>query len=95
MKNRILRLLKINVGKGVYFKKTSERNVSILLVHAGRVSYRQKCTLGDFTYVWGNLVTRKIKKQGFVARSSTDGEFRTMIQRISNGLWIYRALEEP
>ncbi|AES86507.1 EF-hand pair protein [Medicago truncatula] len=62
---RILRYLKGNPGKGLLFKKTSERNVS---------------TSVYYTYVWGNLVTWRSKKQGVVAKSSAEAEFRAMAQ---------------
>ncbi|XP_050883391.1 uncharacterized mitochondrial protein AtMg00810-like [Lathyrus oleraceus] len=70
---RILRYLKGNPGKGLFFKKTSERNVSIFTDGnwAGSVTDRRS-TSGYYTYVWGNLVTRRSKKQGVVARSSGD-----------------------
>ncbi|XP_050877704.1 uncharacterized mitochondrial protein AtMg00810-like [Lathyrus oleraceus] len=68
---RILRYLKGNTGKGLFFKKTSERNVSIFTDAdwAGSVTDR-RLSSGYCTYVWGNLVTWRIKKQGVVERSS-------------------------
>ncbi|CAJ2638271.1 unnamed protein product [Trifolium pratense] len=92
---RILRYLKANPGKGLFFKKTSERNVSIFTYAdwAGSVTDR-RATSGYFTYVWGNLVTWRSKKQGVVARSSAKAEFRAMDQGICEGLWIHRVLEE-
>lgn len=92
---RILRYLKGNPGKGLFFKKTSERNVSIFTDAdwAGSVTDRRS-TSGYCTYVWGNLVTWRSKKQGVVARSSAEAEFRAMAQGICEGLWIHRVLEE-
>jgi hypothetical protein len=92
---RILRYLKANPGKGLFFKKTSERNVSIFTDAdwAGSVTDRRS-TSGYCTYVWGNLVTWRSKKQGVVARSSAEAEFRAMAQGICEGLWIHRVLEE-
>ncbi|XP_058774342.1 uncharacterized mitochondrial protein AtMg00810-like [Vicia villosa] len=68
---KILRYLKGKPGKGLHFKKTSERNVSIFTDAdwAGSVTDRRS-TSGCCTYVWGNLVTWRSKKQGVVARSS-------------------------
>jgi len=51
-------------------------------------------TSGYCTYVWGNLVTWRSKKQGVVARSSAEAEFRAMAQGICEGLWIRSVLEE-
>ncbi|CAJ2645380.1 unnamed protein product [Trifolium pratense] len=92
---RILRYLKANPGKGLFFKKTSERNVFIFTDAdwAGSVTDRRS-TSGYCTYVWGNLVTWRSKKQGVVARSSVEAEFRAMAQGICEGLWIHRVLEE-
>jgi len=91
---RILRYLG-NPGKGLLFKKTSERNVSIFTDAdwAGSVTDRRS-TSGYCTYVWGNLVTWRSKKQGVVARSSAEAEFRAMAHGICEGLWILRVLEE-
>jgi hypothetical protein len=92
---RILTYLKVNPGKGLFFKKTSERNVSIFIDAdwAGSVTDR-RLTSGYCTYVWGNLMTWRSKKQGVVARSSAEAEFRAMSQGICKGLWILRVLEE-
>ncbi|CAJ2653166.1 unnamed protein product [Trifolium pratense] len=92
---RILRYLKANPGKGLFFKKTNERNVSIFTDAdwAGSVTDRRS-TSGYCTCVWGNLVTWRSKKQGVVARSSAEAEFRAMAQGICEGLWIHRVLEE-
>lgn len=54
-----------------------------------RISTFEYCT-----YVWGNLVTWRSKKQGVVARSSVEAEFRAMSQGICEGLWILRVLDK-
>ncbi|XP_050877706.1 uncharacterized mitochondrial protein AtMg00810-like [Lathyrus oleraceus] len=76
---RILRYLKGNTGKGLFFKKTSERNVFIFIGAdwAGSVTDRRS-TSRYCTYVWGNLVTWRSKKQGVEERSSAEAEFRVM-----------------
>ncbi|XP_050889330.1 uncharacterized mitochondrial protein AtMg00810-like [Lathyrus oleraceus] len=90
---RILRYLKENPVKGLLFKKTSERNVSIFTDAnwAGSITNRRS-TSEYYTYVWGNLLTWRRKKQGFVARSSVEAEFRAMYRGICEGLWILRVL---
>ncbi|XP_050896947.1 uncharacterized protein LOC127103756 [Lathyrus oleraceus] len=40
----------------------------------------RRSTSGYCTYVWGNLVTWRSKKQGVVARSNAEAEFRAMSQ---------------
>ncbi|XP_050890660.1 secreted RxLR effector protein 161-like [Lathyrus oleraceus] len=93
---RILRYLKGNPGKGLLFKKTGERNVSIFIDADWAGSVTDKIsTSGYCTYVWGNLVAWRSKKQGVVARSSVKAEFRDMSQGIYEGLWILIVLEEP
>ncbi|XP_073227024.1 uncharacterized protein [Cicer arietinum] len=92
---RILRYLKSNPGKGLCFKKTNDREVSIFTDAdwAGSITDR-KSTTGYCAYVWGNLVTWRSKKQGVVARSSAEAEFRAMAQGICELLWIRKLLEE-
>src|ERR1044072_6435970 len=92
---RILRYLKGNPGKGLHFKKTIQRNVSIFTDAdwTGSVTDRRS-TSRYYTYVWGNLVTWRSKKQGVVARSSAEAEFRAMSQLFCEGLWILRVVEE-
>ena len=92
---RILRYLKGNPEKVLLVKKTSERNVSIFTDAdwAGSVTDRRS-TSGYCAYVRGNLVTWRSKKQGVVARSSAEAEFRTVTQGICERLWIHRVLEE-
>ncbi|CAJ2662733.1 unnamed protein product [Trifolium pratense] len=92
---KILRYLKATPGKGLFFRKTNERNVSIFTDAdwAGSITDRRS-TSGYCAYVWGNLVTWRSKKQGVVARSSAEAEFRAMAQGICEGLWIHRVLEE-
>jgi len=93
--HRILRYLKATPRKGLFFKKTNDKNVAIFTDAdwAGSITDR-KSTSGYCTYVWGNLVTWRSKKQGVVARSSVEAEFRAMTQGICEGMWILRALKE-
>ncbi|RVW20625.1 Retrovirus-related Pol polyprotein from transposon TNT 1-94 [Vitis vinifera] len=49
---------------------------------------------GYCSFVWGNLVTWRSKKQSVVARSSAEAEFRAMTQGICEGIWLNRLLEE-
>ncbi|XP_073226873.1 uncharacterized protein [Cicer arietinum] len=92
---RILRYLKSNPGKGLCFKKTNDREVSIFTDAdwAGSITDR-KSTTGYCAYVWGNFVTWRSKKQGVVARSSAEAEFRAMAQGICELLWIRKLLDE-
>ena len=69
---RILRYIKSAPGKGILFTKTS--NYQDIMVYtdadwAGAIDDRRS-TSGYFTFVGGNLVTWRSKKQNVVARSS-------------------------
>jgi len=54
----------------------------------------RKFTLGYFTFVRGNLVTWKSKKQNVVALSSAEGEFRGMTKGLCEILWIKGLLKK-
>ncbi|KAH9659075.1 hypothetical protein KPL70_023730 [Citrus sinensis] len=87
---RILRYLKTNPGKGILFSKNEDySNIEVYTDAdwAGSVSDRRS-TSGYFTFVGGNLVTRRSKKQHVVARSSAEVEYRGMALGVCEGLWI-------
>ncbi|RVW45770.1 Retrovirus-related Pol polyprotein from transposon RE1 [Vitis vinifera] len=75
---RILRYLKNAPGKGILFAKNVNHQSIEVYTDAdwvGAVDDRRS-TSGYFTFVGGNLVTWKSKKQNVVARSSAEAEFR-------------------
>ncbi|KAH9783645.1 hypothetical protein KPL71_009401 [Citrus sinensis] len=87
---RILRYLKTNPGKRILFSKNEDySNIEVYTDAdwAGSVSDRRS-TSGYFTFVGGNLVTWRSKKQHVVARSSAEAEYRGMALGICEGLWI-------
>ena len=92
---RILRYLKSSPGKGLLFKKNSSRKVDAFtdVDWAGSITDR-KSTSGYCTFVWGNLVTWRSKKQSVVARSSAEAEYRAMANGVCELLWIRRVLKE-
>ncbi|RVX07731.1 Retrovirus-related Pol polyprotein from transposon RE1 [Vitis vinifera] len=74
---RILRYLKNAPGKGILFAKNVDHQSIEVYTDAdwaGAVDDRRS-TSGYFTFVGGNLVTWKSKKQNVVARSSAEAEF--------------------
>ena len=85
---RILRYLKMTPGKGLYFRKNLGRAIEIFTNAdwAGSVIDRRS-TSGYCSFMWGNLVTWRSKKQSVVARSSAKAEFRAMAQGICEGMW--------
>ncbi|RVW41355.1 Retrovirus-related Pol polyprotein from transposon RE1 [Vitis vinifera] len=54
----------------------------------------RRSTSGYFTFVGGNLVTWKSKKQNAVARSSAEAEFRGMALRLCEALWLRLFLQD-
>lgn len=92
---RILPYLKSSPGKGLMFSKHSHLNVEGYTDAdwAGNILDR-KSTSGYFTFVGGNLVTWRSKKQKVVALSSAEAEFRGMAKGLCELLWLKRLLTE-
>jgi hypothetical protein len=93
---RILRYLKGTVGEGLLFKKSGKKSVEIFTDADWGGSKEKRSTTGYCTFVWGNLVTWRSKKQSVVARSTAEAEaeFRAMAQGICEILWVKRVLED-
>lgn len=80
---RILHYLKGSPGKGIMFSKNGGRRVEIFTdADWGRSSTDRRSTTGYCSFVWGNLVTWRSKKQPVVSRSSAEAEFRAMAQGV-------------
>ncbi|KAM6556207.1 hypothetical protein CsatB_003226 [Cannabis sativa] len=92
---RILRYLKGTPGKGLMFRKTLNKDLQIYTDAdwAGSLTDRRS-TSGYCSYVWGNLVSWRSKKQQVVARSSAEAEFRALAHGICEGMWLKRLLDE-
>jgi len=87
---RILRYLKSSPGRGVLFSKHNDCLEICGFTDAdwaGSVTDRRS-TSGYFTFVGGNLVTWKSKKQKVVARSSAEAEYRGMAHGVCELLWL-------
>lgn len=92
---RILRYLKMTPRKGLYFKKGINKEIAIYSDADWAGSLKDRRSTSDYcTYVWGNLVTWRSKKQSVIARSSAEAEFRAAAQAICEGMWIKRVLNE-
>ena len=93
--HRILRYIKKDPGRGLMFTKSPKRDLEVYTDAdwAGSPIDR-KSTSGLCSYVWGNLVTWRSKKQQVVARSSAEAEFRALAQGICEGIWLRRLLGE-
>jgi hypothetical protein len=57
-------------------------------------SFDRKSTTGFCTFVGGNLVTWKSKKQNVVARSSAETEYRAIASTASELIWIKQLLTD-
>ena len=92
---RILRYLKSSLGKGLMFQKNNHLNIEGYTDAdwAENISDR-KSTSGYFTFVGGNLVTWRSKKQKVVALSSAKVELRGMVKGICELIWLKRLLIE-
>ncbi|CAL8999957.1 unnamed protein product [Prunus brigantina] len=92
---RILRYLKVTPGKGLMFCKYGHTDVEGYTDAdwAGSVTDRRS-TSGYFTFVGGNLVTWRSKKQKVVSRSSAEAEYRGMAQGVCELLWLRRLLRD-
>ena len=77
--NRILRYLKTTPGKWLIFRKTDKKTIQAYTDSNWAGSVVDKKSTSDYcTFVWGNLVTWRSKKQSVVARSSVEAEYRAM-----------------
>lgn len=90
-----MQYLKGTPGRGILF----ERNGNVRLEAYTDADYAgsivdSRSTTGYCTFLGGNLVTWKSKKQSVVARSSAEAEFRAMAQGICELLWLKIILED-
>lgn len=92
---RILRYLKGTPGRGLMFRKQEKRCIEVFVDAdwAGCPNDRRS-TSGYCSFVFGNLVTWRSKKQSVVARSSAEAELRSAALGICEALWIKLLLEE-
>ncbi|TYK21727.1 putative mitochondrial protein [Cucumis melo var. makuwa] len=77
--NKILRYLKTTPSKGFMFRKTDRRAIEAYTDSdwVGSVIDR-KSTSSYCTFVWGNLVIWRSKKQGVVARNNVEAKYMVM-----------------
>ncbi|CAN6710086.1 unnamed protein product [Malus baccata var. baccata] len=91
---RILAYLKSAPGKGILYKNSGHLRIEGFTDAdwAGDVTDRRS-TSGYFTFVGGNLVTWRSKKQNVVSRLSAEFEFRGMAHEICEVLWLRKLLD--
>ncbi|KAM0999679.1 hypothetical protein ACFX2A_006520 [Malus domestica] len=92
---RFIRYLKGSIGQGI----TMHNNQSTVISGytdadwAGNAIDR-KSTTGYCTFVGGNLVTWKSKKQQVIARSSAEAEYRAMAATACELIWLKGLLSD-
>jgi hypothetical protein len=93
--HRILQYLKSKPGRGVLFKKGESLTLEAYTDadYAGSLDDRRS-TSGYCTFLGGNLVTWRSKKQNVVARSSAESEFRSMAMGVCELLWLKIILDD-
>ncbi|PRQ16867.1 putative RNA-directed DNA polymerase [Rosa chinensis] len=92
---RILRYLKGYVGRGILMKNNGNTHIMGYTDAdwAGN-SLDQKSTIGLCTFVGGNLVTWKSKKQTVIARSSAEAEYRAIASTVCELIWLKGLLSD-
>ena len=92
---RILRYLKSAPGKGLLFAPHGHMRVEAFSDSdwAGSIEDRRS-TSGYCSFVGGNLVTWRSKKQSVVARSSAEAEYRAIALGICELMWLRTLLED-
>ena len=85
--NRVLRYLKETNGRGLLFKRHGGLGLQVYTDadYAGSQLDRRSTT-GYNTYLGGNLITWRSKKQNVVAHSSAKAEFRALAQSLCEAL---------
>ena len=93
--HRVLRFLKGTIGRGLLFRRHSILNLEVYTDadYAGSVVDCRSIS-GYCTFLGGNLITWRSKKQKVVSRSSAEAEFRALAQGLCEALWITKILRE-
>jgi hypothetical protein len=92
---RIIRYLKGCPGKGLLYKSNGSLQVDCYTDAdwAGSLDDRRS-TSGYCTFLGGNLITWRSKKQSVVARSTAEAELRAMAHGVCEVLWLRILLME-
>ena len=92
---RIMRYLKAHLGRGLLYKASGHLRVEAYTnADWARPPSDKKSTTWYCTFLGGNLITWRSKKQTIVARSSAEAEYRAMVHTLYELMWIKHLLEE-
>jgi hypothetical protein len=92
--DKILKYLKKTPGKGILMKNNNSNEICGYTDVDWAGSFDRKSTTGYCTFVGGNIVTWKSKKQNVVVRSSAEAEYRAMASTTSKMIWIKQLLAD-
>ena len=93
--NGVLHYLKGNLGTGILFRRNGGLALEVYTDADYASSPINKSSTSSYcTFLGGNLMTWRSKKQNVVARSSAEVEFRAMALGIRELLWIKLILED-
>ncbi|KAM1406683.1 hypothetical protein ACFXTH_001330 [Malus domestica] len=89
MIQRALRYLKGSIGQGIIMCNNNFTAISgYINADWARNALDRKSTTGYCTFVGGNLVTWKSKKQHVIARSSAEAEYQAMVATACELIWL-------
>ena len=92
---RIVKYLKNSPGMRLLFTKAETMKVEIYTHADWAGSSLDRRSISDYcSFLGGNLVTWRSKKQSVVVRSSVEAEFRAMALGICEGMWIKSILKD-
>ena len=92
---RIIRYLNGTAEHGLMFEKHGHMGIHGFTDASWAGNPNDKMsTAGYFTFVGGNLVTWRSKKQKVVALSSAEAEFRGIKSGLTKILWLQRLMKE-
>ena len=90
----ILRYLKSTPGRELMFRKYNHLHIEGYTDADWAGGSDRKSTSGYFTFVGGNLITWKSKKQKVVALSSAEAEFRGISKGLCELFWLRSLMSE-
>lgn len=86
---RILNYLKKTIGMGVLYKRGSALDIiSYSDTDWAGTKFGRRSTSGFCTFLGGNLVTWRSKKQNMVAKSSAEAEYCAMADTVCEIMWL-------
>ena len=92
---RIVRYLRAHPGRGLLYKANGHLRVEAYTdADWARSPSDRKSTTRYYTFLGGNLLTWRSKKQTVVAKSSAEAEYRAMPHASCELMWIKHLLEE-